>query len=303
MPHQSLEEFVAKNKYLSECQKRSFFAYRKKRFTYYEDSDYQIHKLFHYCKKTHDYTKLADLIEVLKKFTDMTTIYKVFNMLSDKRISDLKIKRYFRPTIFQKDPDECALWDYIFENLALTVKRELTTAERDAAYLDIGCGSGKKTNIFGKALGITNIQGADVKSWDNFTQNTFRHRFPFKYIKDGKLDWEDNTFDILTAFQVLHHVEDLDGMLREIKRVLKPKCLLVMIEHNVVKDSEHLLVDIMHRMYSDKKTYAKYYNWIEWDYVMIPHNFIYVKSNYVSGNITKDNRMDSSLWMIYVNEK
>jgi SAM-dependent methyltransferase len=41
-------------------------------------------------------------------------------------------------------------------------------------------------------------------------------------IHDGRLDFPDGWFDLVTNNQVMEHVEDLDSVLREIHRVLKP---------------------------------------------------------------------------------
>lgn len=49
---------------------------------------------------------------------------------------------------------------------------------------------------------------------------------PVVVIKD-RVPFEDETFDIATAFEVLEHVQDQDGVVRELWRVLKKGGLLV----------------------------------------------------------------------------
>ncbi|MDD5675701.1 MAG: class I SAM-dependent methyltransferase, partial [Chitinivibrionales bacterium] len=46
-----------------------------------------------------------------------------------------------------------------------------------------------------------------------------------KKIENNRIDFEDNYFDCVIANQVLEHVEDIDSVLTEIKRVLKPNGL------------------------------------------------------------------------------
>ncbi len=48
---------------------------------------------------------------------------------------------------------------------------------------------------------------------------------PIAYVKpqvSGKLDFPDNTFDLATAFGVLHHIPNVSFVMKEIRRVLRP---------------------------------------------------------------------------------
>jgi len=54
-----------------------------------------------------------------------------------------------------------------------------------------------------------------------------------KYIKpntDGKIDFEDNTFDLITCFGVLHHIPNVSFVLNELIRVLTPDGILLIKE-------------------------------------------------------------------------
>ena len=97
--------------------------------------------------------------------------------------------------------------------------------------LDYGCGSGEMVAA-GRAAGL-DMLGADVFYGGSAARaeaeragllGTVIHE-----IREGRLDFADGSFDLVTNNQVLEHVEDLDAVLREIRRVLKPGGTLLSI--------------------------------------------------------------------------
>jgi ubiquinone/menaquinone biosynthesis C-methylase UbiE len=95
----------------------------------------------------------------------------------------------------------------------------------DATILDYGCGSGDVV-IAGRERGL-NFFGADVfyggaDSAKARIEKSGWMGVAIKEIVDGKLDFPDRQFDLVVCNQVFEHVEDLDAVLLEIHRVLKP---------------------------------------------------------------------------------
>ncbi|MBF0493376.1 MAG: methyltransferase domain-containing protein [Deltaproteobacteria bacterium] len=88
-------------------------------------------------------------------------------------------------------------------------------------YLDIGCSSGDITVPFGNRLGLSkeNILGVDVvRSPNSSNFEGLTHT-----LYDGAhLPFEDNSIEFITALSVLHHTQNLEMLIREIHRVLKP---------------------------------------------------------------------------------
>lgn len=91
-----------------------------------------------------------------------------------------------------------------------------TNAER---LLDLGCGTGLildlAHDLFKELDGIdiTEEMLARVKPRSNVrTQRASAERIPFP----------DGTFDAVTAYSVLHHLEDLSQVFHEVRRILKP---------------------------------------------------------------------------------
>ena len=91
--------------------------------------------------------------------------------------------------------------------------------------LDFGCGTGLIVKE-GLKKGL-DIYGADIfyGNEDIIRQNISKQGFSptrISEIKHDKLDFKDNTFDLVLSNQVFEHVKDLNPVLREIQRILTP---------------------------------------------------------------------------------
>jgi SAM-dependent methyltransferase len=94
----------------------------------------------------------------------------------------------------------------------------------DPAILDYGCGNAqivmagreRGLNIFGAE--VFYMGGPDLKS----VQESGLLGTVVREIKDGRTGFPDNYFDFVFSNQVMEHVVDLDQVLKEIYRILKP---------------------------------------------------------------------------------
>lgn len=95
------------------------------------------------------------------------------------------------------------------------------------AYLDFGCGAGT-AGLFFHALGWK-VALADVSEPSlNFVRWRFQQRqIPGTFYHLGNDDLPANAFDLITAVEVMVHIPDIQGALRQLHRSLKPGGLLV----------------------------------------------------------------------------
>ncbi len=92
--------------------------------------------------------------------------------------------------------------------------------------LDIGCGDGAYSIRL--APGFRHVDAIDIQT-DRLTLFTDRiagtplaNQITVREMSAEKLDYPDDSFDLVTAIEVLEHITDLDQALTEIRRVLKP---------------------------------------------------------------------------------
>lgn len=127
--------------------------------------------------------------------------------------------------------------------------------------LDYGCGTGELV-VEGRRRGLP-IEGAEVfyAGGDARAQaaatgllGTHIHE-----IRDGRLPCGDGTYDLVLSNQVFEHVEDLDQVLAEIARVLRPGGrLLSLFPSREVWREGHCGVPFLHRMAPDKSLTHRY---------------------------------------------
>ena len=59
---------------------------------------------------------------------------------------------------------------------------------------------------------------------------------------------------------VLHHVENIDNLLREMNRIVKKGGFIYLVEHDTFTDIDKMLVDIEHALYeTDQDQFKKEY--------------------------------------------
>ena len=93
------------------------------------------------------------------------------------------------------------------------------------SILDVGCGSGQFTEILcGSLNSFNSLTGIDVA--EEYLSEA-RLKFPgnqyeFLVASSLELPFEDESYDLVAISKALHHVEDPQASLDEMKRVLKP---------------------------------------------------------------------------------
>ncbi len=96
--------------------------------------------------------------------------------------------------------------------------------KKEYRILDYGCGAGEAV-IAGRERGM-DIYGAEVFYEGGSTRAKIESSgilgTAVREIVDGRIDFPDESFDLVVSNQVLEHVEDLDKVLSEIHRVMKP---------------------------------------------------------------------------------
>ena len=116
------------------------------------------------------------------------------------------------------------------------------------SYLDVGCNEGNITAAIGTMLGAEKVCGCDV-----FKARAQYSDFEFTLLDPSdpyKLPYETGSQDVVTAFMSLHHIEQVERTLSEIRRVLRDDGILLIREHDCDPAELSLLLDLMHGFYA-----------------------------------------------------
>jgi len=96
-------------------------------------------------------------------------------------------------------------------------------------FLEVGCGNGMVSKYLARNYGGS-VVGIDVDPEQIELANKYIGEIPdirFLEADATSLPFEDNSFDIVLSFGVLHHIYNWLDALKEIKRVLRAKGYLV----------------------------------------------------------------------------
>jgi SAM-dependent methyltransferase len=119
----------------------------------------------------------------------------------------------------------------VTNRFVLDFAKRFASGRPAAKVLDFGCGAGELVSA-GRAAGL-DMRGADVFYGGSTTRLQAEESgllgTAILEVLDGRLPFEDCYFDLATSNQVLEHVDDLDAVLREIHRVLKPGATVLSI--------------------------------------------------------------------------
>jgi len=100
---------------------------------------------------------------------------------------------------------------------------------KNKTILDAGCGTGrislhllkKGAKVHGIDIGPNMIKNAKMKT------EQYKNRCEFKLASLYKIPYQKNSFDIVVSNLVLSHIKNLDKVVNEMTRVLKPNGVMV----------------------------------------------------------------------------
>lgn len=288
-------QFINNNKNLTNCEKKTILNYFDLKFNFYVNtiSNIQIQKYFEEAVKDKNITEITRLQVLFMHFINYESSAKIIeklyknNKLSDNEIIDFIKNNTIHKTIHDKY-QICEKWEYAIEILSHLYINKIKSKNNEISnikYLDLCCGSGKKSKLFHKNLGIekSNTYISDIQTWGPYQKNKSKMPFQFTFIENNKLDYENEQFDLVTCILSLHHVKELESFIKEIYRIIKKNGFLLLIDHCVYNDYDRLFINIQHMLYTyfyDKKIdyienpeYIYCFNMHEWNYIMSKNKF------------------------------
>lgn len=157
-------------------------------------------------------------------------------MRSDTKMYDILQKK----VIEKNSTDKSKFANYsLYKALSLAKFIKSQNLGHLTSYLDIGTGDGMNPKIISSEMGIKDSYCVDIEAPE--FSFTFSGNCKYQTYDGAHLPYEDSKFDLITCFMVLHHVEHLNELLKDIKRVMKIGGFLVIREHDSNEKIEPLL--------------------------------------------------------------
>jgi len=129
---------------------------------------------------------------------------------------------------------------YVFRDLFRPRRKILDELEiKDGAYiLDFGCGPGSYSVIAAEMAGATGkVYALDIHSLAiQRIQSTVAKKKLANIetiLSDCDTGLEDNSMDIVLLFDIFHHLNNPNAVLKELHRVLKPEGILSFSDHHM----------------------------------------------------------------------
>jgi SAM-dependent methyltransferase len=215
-----------------------------------------------------------------------TVVYNMFKNMND---SDSNRYRILRKHIKRPKFNGWKDMTYKMHPVQARIHKYIKSPSIDR-YLDFGCGKCDSTYALGKLMGASIVCGTDVEdtfvaSWstarEENTQVDFRYSTP-----EDVVPFDDvGPFDLVTCFMVLHHIQDVDHVVQELSRAIRPGGIFVLREHNCGTDTDKLFADVIHSLYIVQQEGDNYIEKIKeqqiyyrdiyaWDQLLIKHKLV-----------------------------
>jgi len=116
------------------------------------------------------------------------------------------------------------------ENRLTRVMRHIPSDTRD--LLDIGAGLGRNLRLFQRVVPSARLCGVDIAP--SVESQLAALGFEGRACDASRqLPYEDGSFDVVVCGEVIEHVIDTDNLLREARRVLRPRGRLILTTPNI----------------------------------------------------------------------
>lgn len=142
----------------------------------------------------------------------------------------IRLQAEEHPLVASSKP--ASLEEYCLHLIHLKAYEEVGALARGKVALDLGCNDGYGTKEISRCAART--FGVDVSERAiEEARNRYRaDGIQFQVFDGLKLPFADQHFDLVTSFQVIEHIVDVDAYLSEIYRVLRPSGMAVFTTPN-----------------------------------------------------------------------
>lgn len=244
------------------------------------DSNYKTHVLWKHTKYRELYLNLIFKMGFKHMFDSLTTLEEYINKIfqKNKNITDIELHKKLRRLYRKFKLPKFTIHDYTRirvsrSNLRWREILQLNKYIMDLdlkEYLDFGAGDCSMSVLLGQHMKLKkkNIHAVDIENWEGVIDDYGIYRKDCQFVTyDGKkLPYVASQFDIITCFQVLHHIDNINDTLSEMNRVMKIGGILIIREHHCHNNKMQKLIGLEHELHEQvitknvtyNDTYSKY---------------------------------------------
>lgn len=182
-------------------------------------------------------------------------------------------------------------------NSSSRLKIMATLVDKNQKVLDLGCGTGDFIKILNKKN--KEIEGIEISK--KVAQIGQKKGFKIK-IADlhSTFPYPKNTFDTVTAGEIIEHIYDTDFFLEEIKRILKPNGFLVLSTPNIATIGRRLMLlsgvnSLIETSLDHSAGHIRYFTKKSLEDLLKKHGFKIIKFTSDSVNFTNSNLLKSHI--------
>jgi len=325
--------------FLTKCSKHDLnFYFGEKEYIYpYPNSNQQFITYVRNALNYKNFGDLARLQAVLTKYVSFEFSFKVISYITKNQNKDLKdtdIIDYIQSTEFQyiynnkikQNKNACDPTLYMKQHTTKNIKKYVqklllnpnykNNNYQDLKFLDFGCEYLEFSFEIKKVLNLSSdqfyglhLEDVMIPPEQNINSKNFKtlnnvHKLPF----------EDNSFDFIFIHSFLQKILDLPSLLKELKRILKPNGFIYTIWIMTFDKNNNILCDIINTLknvfinkknineYIKNPEFMRYFNYIEWDYILNKSNFKFIVTNYLKSttkeSITQNNGATYNVYQV-----
>jgi ubiquinone/menaquinone biosynthesis C-methylase UbiE len=204
---------------------------------------------------------LRDLINKDEVSEDIYRMLRVRTKLDDKLLKDINhtlassksdkdfYDAYKKEIVIKKPAAKSSKWMNITTDISYRASKRVNEIikyvnqlkNEKGHYIDIGCADGSITSAIGIALQAGKIYGLDV-------ENNLNPIYQITFV-NNLLSLEDNSMKMVTAMMTLHHIENINMLIKQVSRILSKGGVFIIREHNFTTPESAGVVMVEHIIY------------------------------------------------------
>ena len=122
---------------------------------------------------------------------------------------------------------------------------------RPSSVLDFGGDKGTLASLLADGYGLSSdkVIVTDIASWYGHVREKRYSNVEYVTLNSSRLPFASESFNTILCMMVLHHIQEIEPTLRELRRIMKTGGILFLREHDAGTEEQKRAVDIEHSIH------------------------------------------------------